>query len=252
MTPLMTLTPESLSHLVAARNAALNAIAETLWPTRCALCDAPGAVLCDRCRRALPYIDVLDACPRCGAPFGRVQCTECNPLMTRAAGHGVLPCTAMASALSLTEEARRLVTVYKDQGEQRLACDLAALMARYVPPRWLHPAPTVAFVPATATARRRRGFDHGELLARELSRELGLAWIPLLAAPHHRDQRKLSRRQRLENASRSMDVLPGATVPPSLILTDDVCTTGATLYAAASALVHAGAETVYGLTVARA
>lgn len=252
MTPPMTLTSEGLSHLVAARNAALDALAETLWPTRCALCDAPGSVLCDRCRQALPYIDILDACPRCGAPFGRMQCTECNPLMTRAAGHGILPCTAMASALSLTEQARRLVTTYKDQGEQRLARDLASLMARYVPPRWLHPTPTVTYVPATAAARRRRGFDHGELLARELSRELDLSCTPLLATPHHRDQRRLSRRQRLENAGRSMDVLPGATVPPSLILADDVCTTGATLYAAAAALAHAGAETVYGLTVARA
>ena len=31
---------------------AAEALAETLWPTRCAVCDAPGEVLCDACRRA--------------------------------------------------------------------------------------------------------------------------------------------------------------------------------------------------------
>lgn len=244
--------PARFPALAAAGRYVREVAAETLWPTRCALCDAPGKPLCERCRRALPYIDVLTACPRCGAPFGRVQCTECNPVMLGAAGCHELPCTEMASAVVLTEQTRRLVTVYKDQGERRLARDLAFLMARYAPPRWLAARPVLTYVPATAAACRRRGFDHGALLARELSWELDVELAPLLGQPHHRDQRRLSRQQRFQNASHSMGTLPGASVPEAVLVIDDVCTTGATLYAAANALRAAGAETVYGLTFARA
>lgn len=52
--------------------------AELLWPTRCAGCDAPGVLLCDGCRADLPLIDQAHACPRCGAPFGSLVCTECT------------------------------------------------------------------------------------------------------------------------------------------------------------------------------
>ena len=54
--------------------------AEVLWPTRCALCDRPGSVLCPQCESSLHFIDAWQACPRCGAPFGRAVCTECNPV----------------------------------------------------------------------------------------------------------------------------------------------------------------------------
>lgn len=241
-----------LSTLRDVRSRAAEVALETLWPTRCAVCDAPGRPLCDNCRARLPYIDALDACPLCGAPHGRVQCTECNRLMLESAGYDALPVAALASAVTLDAAARRVATTYKDQGEQRLAGEMAALMARYVPPAWLELGPAVTYVPATPAARRRRGFDHGELLARELSWQLGCAFAPLLAPPRRRDQRTLGRAGRVANMEAALRLLPGATPPAALILADDVCTTGATLYACATALARAGAETVFGLTFARA
>lgn len=234
------------------RERALDVLGETLFPTRCAVCDAPGAPLCPRCAAALPYIDALLACPRCGAPFGRVQCTECNRVLLAPFGYEEPPWNAAASALVLTEQARRIVTVYKDQGERSLSRTMAAIMARYVPPRWLAEHPAVAYVPATAAARRRRGFDHAEQVARELSWLLGAELAPLLGVPRRLDQRRLSRGARIGNMRESMAVLPGASVPRAVIVVDDVCTTGATLFAAAEALRKGGAETLYALTFARA
>lgn len=230
---------------------AFEIVAETLWPTRCAVCDAPGSPLCPSCSRRLPYIDVLKACPRCGAPFGRVQCTECNTVMMAPFGYERPPYDGAASALLLTEEARRIVTVYKDQGERSLARPMAAIMARYVTPEWLQGA-AVGFVPATPAARRRRGFDHAEHLARELSWMLDAPFAPVLAPPRRRDQRTLSRAGRIDNMRSSLATLPGATVPPCIILVDDVCTTGATLFAASKALRKGGAEQIYAITFARA
>ena len=51
---------------------------ELVWPTRCAICDAPGVLVCDTCKQALRFWDPWLACATCGAPFGFVQCCECN------------------------------------------------------------------------------------------------------------------------------------------------------------------------------
>ncbi len=116
------------------RDRAFEVFAETLFPTRCAVCDAPGVPLCAACERRLPYIDALLACPRCGAPFGRVQCTECNGVLLAPFGYDEPPHDGAASPCVLTEKVRRIVTVYKDQGERGLARPMAALMARAAPP----------------------------------------------------------------------------------------------------------------------
>lgn len=234
------------------REQAFEVFAETLFPTRCAICDAPGTPLCPECTRRLPYIDTLLACPRCGAPFGRIQCTECNSVLLAPFGYQEPPWDEAASAVILTDEARRVVTTYKDQGERALARPIAAIMTRLVPPSWLAAKPAIAFVPATVAARRRRGFDHAELLARELSWALEADLAPLLSPPRRLDQRKLSRTARIQNMRESFSVLPGATAPRTVIIVDDVCTTGSTLFAATEALRKGGAETIYALTFARA
>ncbi|OUO90928.1 amidophosphoribosyltransferase [Gordonibacter sp. An230] len=230
---------------------AAEAFAETLWPTRCAVCDEPGEVLCARCSLDLPHIDWWRACPRCGAPFGRVQCSECNDVMLAASGRDRLPFDGCASAAAYDDATARIVRTWKDAGERRLADAMAALMAPLVPPSWLAGSPAVVPVPATSAARRKRGFDHIDELSRAVAERLGLAVAPLLAPPHAHDQRALARRGRLENMQGRFAPLPGASAPSSAIIVDDVCTTGATLFAASDAVRAAGARTVFCLTFAR-
>ena len=241
----------SASIVRAYASAAAEAIAEVIWPTRCAVCGEAGNLICEKCRRDLPYLDLWRACPRCGAPFGRVQCTECNPVTLLSAGREQLPFESLTSALHLTKESRAIVTAYKDAGERRLAGEMARIMAAYVSPEDRAEAQGVTFIPATAAARRRRGFDHAELLAEELARVIGTPAFPLLGRPRALDQRSLSRRERIANMSRTMTTTPGATAPEVLILVDDVCTTGATLSAACDALAQAGARRGRCLAYAR-
>ena len=231
--------------------AALEAVAETLWPTRCAVCDTPGAVLCDACRARLPYIDWWRACPRCGAPFGRRQCSECNDVILAPLGRSRPPFASCASAVAFDEAPALIVRTFKDRGERRLAAELASAMARLISPAWRAERPTIVSVPATARAVRRRGFDHGELLARELAAATGLAIAQPLARPRTADQRGLDRAARAANTAGGFAALPGATVPARVLLVDDVYTTGATLFAATDALLAAGAEQVRCLTYAR-
>ncbi len=250
MTAFATTTLADTARLYA--EAAAQAVAETLWPTRCAICDELGELLCERCRSELPFIDLWRACPICGAPWGHTQCTECNPVMLAATGRKDVAFSSLVSPFELTESSRRIAVVYKDGGEQRLATEMARYMACYLSPEIASEVAGVTFIPATRKARARRGFDHAELLAQEVAFAIGRPVIPLLSPPHAHDQRGLSRRARMGNMSHAVSSLPGASAPESILLIDDVCTTGATLFAACDAIREAGGRDVHCLTFARA
>lgn len=222
---------------------------ETLWPTRCAICDAAGDLICPQCRRSLPFIDVNHACPICGAPYGLLQCTECNDTMLAAAQMDELPVDAMASTLLADEGVRRIVKAYKDSNERRLGSEIASMMARCIPPEWRHAFLT--YIPATAEAVRRRGFDHAELIAREVTDLAQMDGGRLFARPESVDQRKLGRHERQRNMAERFALLPGASVPSKVLVLDDICTTGATLFAAAQCLRLGGAQEVYALAFAK-
>ena len=223
--------------------------AETLWPTRCAICDTPGSVLCERCARNVPYLDWWRACRRCGAPYGFVQCDRCNDVALEHMGRDRLPFEGCASVAAFNDMTGCVVRVFKDQGEQRLATPMARMMARALPPPW--PVDAVTFVPATLSAYRYRGYDHAELLGDALARELGCASIAALERPRTRDQRALSGSQRVRNLAGSFRAREAITPGMRVLLVDDVYTTGATLCAATDALIAAGVREVRCLTFAR-
>lgn len=245
-------TTERSERRSIAAGALRRTVEETLWPTRCAVCDRTGDLLCDDCRAALRFIDAVRACPVCGAPHGTVQCTECNQVMLAATERAAFPFTAMASAVVLDEAARRLALAYKDGGDKRLARTIGELIAPYANPAWLRGRPIVTFIPSTRAAHAKRGFDHAELTSAVVAEALGLPHARLFGEPRSHDQRALSRHERAENMGATLSILPEATVPEACLVVDDVCTTGATLYSAADALARAGTEERYALTFARA
>lgn len=220
---------------------ALDDLAELLFPTRCAGCDRPGVLVCDQCLSALPLIDVREACSRCGAP-ARDGCPECGDL-----------CFAFASARCLGVLDRplsRIVTVYKDAGERRLAAELAALSAPLLDP--CLEVDAVVAVPASRSAFARRGFDHAEEIAGVLAALLRIPHLRALERPAALDQRGLGRTRRAANTSEAFVSRISIEQGARLLLVDDVMTTGATLDAAARSLLGAGACRVDVFAVARA
>ena len=227
------------------------------WPTRCVMCDLPGELLCEACRARLPWIDQRWACPNCGAPFGWVACTECaaprgEPWASR----------ACVSALPLEGPGRALAVAHKDGGERRLAPVIAAAIASALDEAASWPAAdgsarfcaaeldAVCFVPATAAAFRRRGFDHMEGVARSLALMEGLPFVDALARGPALDQRRLGREQRRQNASGTVMVVSDVS-GLSLLLVDDVVTTGASVEACSQALLARGAASVTACSLAR-
>jgi predicted amidophosphoribosyltransferase len=217
--------------------------ADVLWPLRCAGCDLPGHLLCDRCRSALSLIDASAACPRCGAPDGDHGCAEC--------GRSEFSFTEGRCAGVLEWPLSRAITLHKDAGELRLT-PLLARLAVDAAADWCDWAQAAVGVPASPGAFARRGFDHGALLAASFARASGVPALDVLRARPRRDQRHLSRERRTTNAAASITCLPRAHVPARVLVLDDVMTTGATFEAAALVLLQAGATEVRVLAVARA
>ena len=237
--------------------AACDAVAETLYPTRCAGCELPGSLLCDTCLEQLPRIDQERACPRCGAPWGSLLCTECHaPGSTDHAGRLLPPAFAFDAArcaCSYEAGAKRVVGAYKDAGEQRLAQPMAAEMLAAAG-SWAAQAQAVVPIPPTPSHLLQRGWDQVEPLARGVAQGLGLPLFHALSSSKAADQRQLGRRERALNRRGSMQLREGALPwprPVCVLLVDDVLTTVATCSAAATLLKEAGVGRVLVLSFAR-
>jgi ComF family protein len=103
-------------------------------------------------------------------------------------------------------------------------------------------AGVVTWPPCSRTDKRRRGFDHAELLARGLATRIGLPAEPLLRrVGRAADQAGLSGEERRRNL---LGAFEARTTPEAVLLVDDVVTTGATLHACAGALRSVGTAVV--------
>ena len=114
--------------------------------------------------------------------------------------------------------------------------------------------PTMVPVPAHPWKYFRRGFNLPALIASRLSRHIGLPFDPLaLSRTRGRiPQARLPGTLRHENVEGTFRVPEGREVPPTILLLDDVYTSGATAEACARVLKSAGAASIVVVTVARA
>jgi len=212
-----------------------------LLPRRCAVCETPGEGLCTGCRAALIRL-APPFCERCGSPgaWPVQRCTEC-------AGRRIGFARARA-AIVYDERARRLVGAWKERGRRDLTAAAAELVVETVA---RPPADALACVPADAERRRERG--HATPAA--LAAALGELW-QLPVAPLLRRTRSGGRQTGGRLADRRRNVrgvfAPAGRAPLTVVLVDDVYTSGATAAACATALRRAGARRVEVVSLARA
>lgn len=97
-----------------------------------------------------------------------------------------------------------------------------------------------------------RGFNQAEILGKILAHKLNIGFLAdlLVRQKYTRPQSRFKKQQRLENIKGAFKI-NRRTAVKSVILFDDVWTTGATLKACAQVLKRNGVEKVWGLTLAR-
>ena len=148
---------------------------------------------------------------------------------------------------------REAIHAFKYDGVTALAAPLASLMVEY----WSkQPTSVDVVVPVPLHERRlrRRGFNQAALLARELAKQVQLP-LDEGSLVRHRStaaQVDLDADERRENVRDAFRCIGDSVAGKDVLLIDDVCTTGSTLEACATALREGGAKSVQALTLARA
>ena len=158
--------------------------------------------------------------------------------------HGGRTALLEIRALGLFEgELREAVIGLKYRNERRQAQVLAGLMSSILPTS----TDVITWAPTSAQRMRERGYDQAELLARHLAAHADVPWSRLLRRLDGAGQTGRTRVQRL---AAPRFVAAPSTVGHNVCVVDDVVTTGATIRAAASALLVASAVSVCGACVA--
>lgn len=229
-------------------------VTDLLFPLRCLGCEREGALACSACLATVPEREYQE-CPVCRRPYQKngAVCRECRK-------------TTVLDGLFIARPYRhrllqKLVFALKYRFIAAAADPLVTLLADSI---GHHPLPLpdlIIPVPLHPRRLRFRGFNQAEVLARKLMQQL----LPGTPVPVRADilrrirftkpQMKTdSKPERLTNLSAAFAVsleVAGPLVGQHIWLIDDIATTTATLDECARTLKTAGAQTVWGIVVAR-
>ena len=220
-----------------------------LYPTgsSCIICGSlhcePYHSLCANCLKELRPLDG-PFCPRCGKPGWAFECPHCTDLNLG----GISQARA---AFPYKGPAGTLIRALKYNGV-RAAVPYLSCGLNNVFPSFTCTFDAMVPIPLHYLRQRERGFNQAQILAESIMIATGLPiWSPVVRTRYTSAQAKRKGQERRSNmigAFRATQPLSGH----SLLLVDDVLTTGSTAAACASALIEAGAQNVGLLCCARA
>lgn len=226
---------------------------DLIIPLRCAKC---GIIvegdqgLCATCWTLIPFI-TKPMCECCGLPFDfeieeGALCGECS--------HRRPPYKSARSVFIYTAQSKDLILRFKHTDTIHSAPLFAAWMARLSENV---EDPLCIPVPLHWTRLFMRTYNQAGLLAHAISKHKGWTYAPSLLIRKRRtpSQGHLSKKERIKNIERAFAVperKKRELKDKTILLVDDVFTTGATLNACSKALLKAGAKEVHALTLGRA
>lgn len=224
-----------------------------LYPERCPVClqivTPKGAMLHSKCRSKVNRIK-QPVCYKCGMPLGAEEkeyCMVCAMQKDRGwdRGRSVFPYHGeLGNALRMVKKdgIEEFVRFFAKQMKESQTDFIQQMSPDCIVPVPLHPS-----------KRRKRGFNQAELLAEALGKEIHLPVRLLLKKTKKtKEQKSLSKYQRMKNVADAFEVNEealGEYVPETVLLLDDVSTTGSTLTACAKVLKAKGVRSVAFLTV---
>jgi ComF family protein len=221
-----------------------------LFPRRCPICheivEERGQRSCEICRTKLTYVRE-PSCRKCGKPLlseEREYCQDCvRKKHTFRQGRAPLVYDALM---------RRSIAGFKYSGRREYAAFYAEeILKRCVREMLLWQAEALIPIPLHPSRRRKRGYNQAALLARELSKRCGIPTDEhlLYRVKKTKAQKELNDQERQTNLQHAFSVRKGEIPYQTVILVDDIYTTGSTIDAACAVLKENGVQTVYFLCI---
>lgn len=231
-----------------------NGIGFLFSPSLCLCCEKTlvhsGSPLCSSCLEKFFLLPIqhinfksLDSqrCIKCGRPLISEHefCTTCRTTPFLNVIDRIIP------LFPYTSLGQVLLTSWKIKGCRGLSlvfaqCYVAVLKYSDV---------VVVPVPPRPGKIREKGWDQMEEISVFLEKEYKIKIARILERKESFQQKKLGRIERKLNLKGKITVLQDAIIPETVILIDDLMTTGSTLDACAEALKSCGTHIVYGLTL---
>lgn len=217
---------------------------DLLFPPVCGGCSKTGTRWCADCRSNIPNV-MAPLCKICGLPQTREGvCPTCKNSPPR---YKILRSWAVFDS-----PVRDALLRLKYRRDMALGEALSTQIAEFLSGLgW--PVNVVIPIPLGKRRIKERGYNQVEMISMPLAEKLGIPYTSkaLVRARETRSQVGLSAEERLQNVNGAFEARTKA-LGKTILLVDDVATTGATLSSGAEALYSAGAEEVFAFTVARA
>jgi ComF family protein len=216
-----------------------------IFPRRCLGCNEVGSYLCPDCvNRLAPLYELY--CPYCRRPsvmgITHPKCkTHCDL-------DGLVSCCTYGGIMA------KAITKFKYSFVHDLTNTLIELFISLAnQPVLMNRTWTIIPVPLHPSRQNWRGFNQAGLLAKGLAAnwQRPLDIISLHRCKNTSQQMSLSGKQRRSNLRHAFSVSFSHHPPNSVLLIDDVATTGSTLVECAAVLKKAGVKEVWGLTLAQ-
>ncbi len=225
-------------------------IKELLFPRRCPVCDdlvVPfGALCCEKCEGHFRYLGD-NYCMKCGKGLSgseKEYCGDCRRRQHR---------FVRGRSLYHYESAAGAIFRFKYQGRQeyadffgrelyrRLGSDIMNMKAEAVIPVPLHRSRYIE-----------RGYNQAALLGKVLAEHCQIPFMDYLVVRRRKTvpQKKLNYTERQKNLKKAFKMRVNGVKLKSVIIVDDIYTTGSTVDALAETLSEAGMEDIYVITLA--
>ena len=202
--------------------------------------------LCPACLENLVILSE-DICPKCGNPLLYSGCPHCTKTK--------FVFTAARSVFLFDDRTQRLIHGLKYYSFLKIAPVLAAYASIYLENHWKWQKPDILIpVPLHKIKLRERGFNQSAEIGRWLAKFSSLEYRDDIISRNRytRTQTSLGRKERHKNVKGAFDISPHLSLKnKTVLLLDDVFTTGATCNSIARLLIDKKVQQVFVLTIAR-
>lgn len=228
----------------------MNLIKELIYPARCPICDEilllGAGKICKACRKKPEYV-TEPACRKCGKPLKKMEDEYCPDCMEKR--HYFKEGTAVFLYPSIKESVYR----FKYEGRQEYAVyygqQIRLRLGQKIR-RW-NPDGLIP-VPLYKKKKQKRGYNQAEILAQAVSRETGIPVYTNLVERIRNTvpQKELDMQGRENNLKRAFKICQNDVKLKTIIIIDDIYTTGSTMDALALECKRAGIENIYCISLA--